>query len=68
MTFNLAGERELVTPDMNATNVRFVQFSYTTGSLSSSAVCAAMQSNSQVAIGDYSTNGGVSWTALKDLR
>jgi reelin len=68
MTFNLAGERELVTPDMNATTVRLIQFSYTTGSSSSSTTCTAMRSNNQVVIADYSINGGVSWTALKDLR
>ena len=68
MTFNLAGEREIVTADMNASNVRLIQFTYITGSSSSSSVCAAMRYNSQVPIVDYSTDGGITWTVLQDLR
>lgn len=68
MTFNLAGEREFVTVDMDASKVSFIQFSYNTGSSSSSSVCTSMSSNNQVPIGDYSTDGGASWTTLGDMR
>ena len=66
MTFNLAGEREIVTSEMDATNVHFIQFSYMTGS-SFGTGCTPLQSSSQVPVVDYSTDGGVSWTTLQYL-
>ena len=67
MTFNLAGEREIVTSDMDATNVNFIQFLFMTSSSSFGTVCTAMQSSSQMPVVDYSTDGGVSWTTLQNL-
>jgi reelin len=69
LTFNLAGEREIVTSEMDATNVHYIQFVYMTGSLSGAGTgCTAVRSSSQVPIVDYSIDGGVTWTTLEVLR
>ena len=68
MTFNMRGERQLVTVDMNARSVTIIQFTYDTASSTSLSTCAALRNNVDVPVVDYSTNGGVTWTTLKALK
>ena len=67
LVFNQIGERELVTVDMNAVDVRFIRFAYVQGT-GLSVGCRSLRSNSQIMAIQYSINGGVSWTDLKAMR
>lgn len=67
MVFNKAGYRELVTEDMNATDVTLILFLYKLGTGTRNP-CAGGSSSAQSVLLDFSTDGGVNWTKLKLLR
>lgn len=65
LVFNKDGRRELVTTDMNTTNVKFVQFHIRVGSDSSISECRPPDRTSESIFLEYSCNGGIIWHLLK---
>ena len=66
LVFNKAGERELVTMDLNTTNAAVISFAYLATSRKGNSPCSSF--GSVYVLLDYSNNGGVSWSPLLLLR
>ncbi|XP_054717283.1 reelin-like [Uloborus diversus] len=65
VVFHLRGPRQLVTKEVNTTNVRFLQFTLRIGSSSKKSPCLSPNHPSELVYVHFSCNGGLTWNLLE---